>query len=82
GTVEQVGGVIEMESEVGVGTVFSIYLPEIPAPPESLAKRRAPMLDEGEQAYILLVDDEESVRAFLRLTLEEAGCVVTEAFDG
>jgi signal transduction histidine kinase len=81
GAVEQAGGVIDLETEVGVGTVFSIYLPEAAAP-EAQADWRAPLLDDGEAACILLVDDEDSVRAFLRLALEEAGCVVTEACDG
>jgi signal transduction histidine kinase len=81
GAVEQAGGVIELETEIDVGTVFSIYLPEAAAP-EAQADWRAPLLDDGESACILLVDDEDSVRAFLRLALEEAGCVVTEACDG
>lgn len=82
GAVEQAGGVIDLQTEVGVGAVFSIYLPEAGAPARQTVSDKASMLDDGEAACILLVDDEESVRAFLRLTLEEAGCVVTEADDG
>lgn len=82
GAVEQAGGVIDLETEVGVGAVFSIYLPEAAPPVLQAAAGKASMLDDGENACILLVDDEESVRAFLRLTLEEAGCLVTEAVDG
>lgn len=81
GTAQQAGGAVEMESEEGRGTVFSVYLPATarPAPAPSLDTLR---VAEGESAAILLVDDETSVRTYLRLALEEAGCVVTEAADG
>lgn len=82
GAVEQAGGVIDLETEEGVGAVFSIYLPEAEASPENRGGWRESLLDDDAAACVLLVDDEESVRAYMRLTLEEAGCVVTEACDG
>ncbi|CAO3420738.1 PAS domain-containing hybrid sensor histidine kinase/response regulator [Azospirillum doebereinerae] len=81
GTAQQAGGVVEMESEEGQGTTFSVYLPAVP-PPEPVHQLDSLSLGEGESAAILLVDDETSVRTYLRLALEEAGCVVTEAADG
>ncbi|SMH59443.1 hybrid sensor histidine kinase/response regulator [Azospirillum agricola] len=81
GTAQQAGGVVEMESEEGQGTVFSLYLPAT-APPVPVPGLESLRMAEGESAAILLVDDEESVRTYLRLALEEAGCVVTEAADG
>ncbi len=81
GAAQQAGGVVEMESQEGQGTVFSVYLPASP-PPAPASGPDTLSIVEGESAAILLVDDEASVRTYLRLTLEEAGCVVTEAADG
>jgi len=82
GTVQQAGGAVEMESEVGQGSTFAIYLPVVEPPKAEDADADAVRLPEGETASILLVDDEESVRSYLRLALEEAGCHVVEAEDG
>jgi signal transduction histidine kinase/CheY-like chemotaxis protein len=82
GTARQAGGVVDMDSEIGRGTVFSIYLPLADPPAEVPAGVDTVSLPEGEPAVILLVDDEEAVRSFIRLTLEEAGCTVVEACDG
>ena len=63
GTVKQTGGTITVESELGVGSIFSIYLPEASA---SLAG--APSAGEGET--ILVVERDPAVRdvAFELLT--------------
>jgi PAS domain S-box-containing protein len=82
GTAQQAGGVVEMESELGKGTTFTIYLPAVEPPAAADEGLEAVRLPEGETAAVLLVDDEESVRSYLRLTLEEAGCQVVEAVDG
>ncbi|HYH37967.1 MAG TPA: response regulator [Azospirillum sp.] len=82
GTVQQAGGVVEMESEAGKGATFTLYLPAVEPPAAEEAGIEAVRLPEGEEAAVLLVDDEESVRSYLRLALEEAGCKVVEAADG
>lgn len=81
GAAQQAGGVVELESAPGQGTCFAVYLP-IVAPPAVASGPETRLIADGDSASILLVDDEASVRAYLRLALEEAGCVVTEAADG
>ncbi|HYH18393.1 MAG TPA: response regulator [Azospirillum sp.] len=82
GTAQQAGGAVEMTSEPGRGSVFSIYLPAVDPPAEHDGGVEPVRLPEGETASVLLVDDEESVRSYLKLALEEAGCHVVEAGDG
>lgn len=84
GTAQQSGGAVELEDmagEAGHGATFALYLPAVdtPAEPAGLDPLH---VAEGEGAVILLVDDEDSVRRYLRLVLEEAGCTVVEASDG
>lgn len=81
GTAQQSGGAVELEGEEGHGATFAVYLPAV-EPPASPAGLDPLQVAEGEGAVILLVDDEESVRRYLRLVLEEAGCTVVEASDG
>lgn len=84
GTAQQAGGAVELEGEEGRGATFAVYLPAADPPAAPAASPGPDLLQvaEGEGAAILLVDDEESVRRYLRLALEEAGCTVTEAADG
>ncbi len=83
GTARQAAGAVEMEAGPdGRGSVFSIHLPTVAAPATPGALAVGLGLGEDEGAAILLVDDEESVRTYVRLALEEAGCTVTEAVDG
>ena len=81
GTAQQSGGAVELEGEEGHGATFAVYLPAV-EPPASPAGLDPLQVAEGEGAVILLVDDEDSVRRYLRLVLEEAGCTVVEASDG
>jgi CheY-like chemotaxis protein len=73
------GGAIEVESSVGAGSRFTVYLPlGVQRAPEP---RRAtpPMMGHGQR--ILIVDDEEAVAVLTRTALEALGyraeCVVT-----
>ncbi len=83
GIVKQSGGYIWAYSEPGAGTVFRIYLPrhEESADPQALAAPRPAGEPRGGRETILLVEDEEGVRALARRILAAQGYAVLEA-DG
>ena len=83
GIVKQSGGSIEVESTLGRGTTFRIYLPRV-APDATPARRPrsgANLLPRG-RGTVLLVEDEENVRALESLALRSSGYTVLEAGDG
>lgn len=86
GIVTQSGGGIEVESQVGAGTTFHVYLPleMTPADEENDAdSARAPemALPHGSEV-VLLVEDEQAVRALLSRILRQRGYTVLEARSG
>ena len=83
GIVKQSGGFIFADSEVGRGTKFSIYFPvhHGPVPAAMPEKAEEPSKWSG-GGKILLVEDEESVRAVAERALARQGYEVTAAGDG
>ena len=85
GIVKQTGGFITVDSEVGHGTAFKIYLPRMRvdanAPLVETAAPAAPR-DVTGQDTILLVEDEEAVRSFAARALRMRGYNVLEASGG
>jgi two-component system cell cycle sensor histidine kinase/response regulator CckA len=85
GIVKQTGGFIFPSSEPGKGTTFRIYLPrhwpEVEAPPPETVEREVGT-DLTGKATILLVEDEDAVRAFALRALTNKGYTVLEAADG
>jgi PAS domain S-box-containing protein len=82
GIITRSGGHIELTSEPGRGTTFRIYLPraEGRAAPGS-ARPPTADLPRGRET-VLLVEDEEAVRALARHVLRDCGYTVLEAPDG
>ncbi|MCX6071005.1 MAG: response regulator [Chloroflexi bacterium] len=81
GIVKQSGGFIRGASEPGKGAEFSLYLPETDPGDEKSAPDPA-MVPPVAREVILLVEDEESVRAATRQILQENGYTVVEADNG
>lgn len=82
GIVRSHGGFLEVESSVGKGSSFRLYLPVTDPAPEhdSPSAEEAPPQGTGE--LILVVDDEAPVRTITRQTLEAHNYTVVEAEDG
>jgi PAS domain S-box-containing protein len=80
GIVRQSGGQIDVASEPGRGTSFTLSFPrhEGSAPVGAPAEPRAPA---GGTETVLLVEDEEQVREIARRVLERAGYTVLIARD-
>ena len=78
GIVRQSGGWIEVESQVGEGTSFRIYLPRIPLS-RSPASRPTQCPEKAGGETVLVVEDQEAVRRLTKLTLGSLGYHVLEA---
>ena len=81
GILEQHGGGVRVDSEIGRGTSFSIFLPAVPA---RAVEQRKKEIEEGVNArgdgqHILLVEDEEGVSRFVSIALRNHGYEVTTA---
>jgi len=82
GIVRQAGGFIRVSSELGVGSTFTVYLPEVAAPSEAhdVSAPLAAPVAAGE--VILLVEDDDAVRALQSTVLTGSGFRVITARDG
>jgi two-component system, cell cycle sensor histidine kinase and response regulator CckA len=89
GIVKQSGGYVAVESEVGVGSAFTIYLRRAdgvvqPAPePRSVPLLEAPLpAAPASMARVLVVEDEEVIRGLVDQVLSAEGYDVVVAADG
>jgi PAS domain S-box-containing protein len=82
GVVKQSGGYILVDSEPRKGAAFEIYLPLIEAPAEIAKESRAAVKRlRKNEATVLLVEDEPSLRKLTRDVLQEMDYTVHEAVD-
>ena len=79
GIVKQSGGFIWVYSEPGHGTTFKIHLPRVDQAPERLSPRPGQAAAGQGTETVLLVEDEDALRALLREVLESLGYRVLEA---
>jgi two-component system cell cycle sensor histidine kinase/response regulator CckA len=82
GIIKQSGGYVFVQSELGRGTVFTIYFPRVDEPSEPLGASQVALASAGGSETVLLVEDEDSVRQLVRETLESRGYRVLEAENG
>lgn len=82
GIVHQSGGHIWVYSELGHGTIFKIYLPQIEAMAEVIKPEPISVTSRRGTETILLVEDEAMVREFAQRALVGQGYNVLEARDG
>jgi len=81
GIIQQNHGAIRVESEIGKGTTFTIYLPITEtATGEAAAAEAAPTARVG--ARVLVVEDAAPIAELVKETLEEEGYEVHLATDG
>ncbi len=83
GIVSQSRGHVTCQSEVGRGTTFTVYLPRVAVPASGVhASEDGKSKLVGGTERVLLVEDDESVRRFVRSILEAAGYTVIPADSG
>jgi PAS domain S-box-containing protein len=81
GIVKQSGGYIAVHSEPGMGASFDIYFPRVDEAVDAAADTTAAQRRRGYET-ILLVEDEDGVRALTRQILQRHGYTVLETSHG
>jgi PAS domain S-box-containing protein len=80
GFTRQSSGQVQIESELGKGTVVKIFLPRRLSTPEDLKESdRKPFVQARGRESVLVVEDDDAVRAYTAEILRELGYTVSEA---
>src|SRR2546429_950266 len=85
GIVKQSGGFITVDSEIGMGTSFKIYLPRVHEGIRTASPTRKVKSINTESQHsetVLLVEDEESVRSLVHRVMGAQGFQVLQASNG
>ncbi|MES2813104.1 MAG: response regulator [Bacteroidota bacterium] len=74
--VDLLGGSLKVESELGVGTLFSFKVPYVPAPVEG------PLVESKKTIKVLIADDEEISFMLLKKLMEKGDVKIIRAKNG
>jgi PAS domain S-box-containing protein len=80
GIVKQHNGYIAVDSAPNQGTIFHVYLPVVEMKADEM-QDTAPPLQRGKET-VLIAEDNEDVRSFMREVLQQYGYETLEAADG
>ncbi len=80
--VDQAGGAVTIETAPGAGTCMRVMFPTVGAEVGAAVPSMPGAGPLADEATVLLVEDDDMVRAFARDALERAGFAVVEASDG
>ena len=73
GIIQAHHGSITVDSAIGKGTTFTIYLPEVPKVEEATDEGSGESIPRGAGELIAMVDDEDIVRSLAQMALEKLG---------
>ena len=82
GIVRSHGGFVTVESQIGAGSEFAVYLPARPAEIRAVAGALARPELQGRGELVLVLDDESAIRESLSAALQRFGYLVKTAGDG
>jgi CheY-like chemotaxis protein len=82
GIVTRSGGGLDVDSQMGHGTRFDVYLPSMTAEAEQVTKQETHQQSTRGHETVLLVEDEASVRELVRDELRNLGYRIFEAKNG
>lgn len=82
GIVAQHGGCVDVQSEVGKGSTFTVYLPATPVKMEAPVTEEVLDIPTGDGELILVAEDEDGVRLVIHRMLERLNYRVLTARDG
>lgn len=82
GVVKQAGGHMDVQSELGVGSTFIVYLPRVEEAAEPRAEPRSESDSNGGTGAILVAEDNEQVRRLAARILERRGYEVEVVSNG
>jgi nitrogen-specific signal transduction histidine kinase/ActR/RegA family two-component response regulator len=82
GIMAEAGGQVDLESDEGVGTTVKVYFPATTDPAAAVATSSRPTRVRGHGQTVLVVEDQDAVRAVTVRILRRNGYAVLEAASG